>query len=475
MRKSIDEVRRRIVDGQEKTVVLEGALQRARRQPEMGSPDAAMETVHEALKIDATYAETLRLRAKVDSALTLKQQAEREQGERENRARTVITEARRQFAAGDRQSALNALEGFRPPSSIVTNALAELQVEAREIERRTAAMERQRLEAEVVRLKQDAEEETQRLETAAERHKLQAEVERLKREEVRRKTPAPSLSSRVRAAERVGTQRGLLIGGVAAAVVALAVAGWMFWPSRDVANEAGQQPGATRAAVPGVPVPQEAAVSQQQQQQPPPQPQLQTPAPAPVQTAAPPVVESRPSNTAQQGVQPAAQQTPRGRGRADQPSNVATPVPRAPVVSANSSPSPSPLAAAAAAATPQPSAPAAASDPAAARNRDLAQQALDTGTRSEAAGDLTTALQWLDRARQLDPSGPTTAPAAESINRIRARMKKEGTDAFAKGRAYDALDRVDQAIKEYEVAVRYLPDDDPNKKVAQTRLDALKR
>src|SRR5258706_1475929 len=192
MRKSIDEVRRKLVDGQEKTVVLDGALQRARRQLELGSPDQALETVHEALKIDANNAETLLLKAKVDTALTQKQKTERD-------ARAVVTDARRQFAAGDRQSALNALAAFRPQTATVTSAFEELQVEAREIERRTSAMERQRLEAEVVQLKHQAETETQRLQEESERQQLQAEVERLKREEARRKTqtPAASISQRV--------------------------------------------------------------------------------------------------------------------------------------------------------------------------------------------------------------------------------------------------------------------------------------
>ncbi len=470
MRKSIDEVRRRLVDGQEKTVVLDGALQRARQQLEMGAPDAAMETVHEALKIDATNAETLLLKARVDSALTQKEKAARE-AERENRARTVISEARRQFAAGDRQSALNALEGFRPQNSIVTSALAELQVEAREIERRTAAMERQRLEAEVVHLKRETEAETQRLEEEAERKKLQAEVERLKREgqEIRRKAQAPSLSSRVRAAERVGTRRGLVIGGVAAAVVALAAVGWIFWPSssRDAAGEVGQQATAQTDAPPPAVVPQAAAVPQQAP--PPSQPQLQTPTPtpAPVQTTAPPAVESRAPNSVQQGTQPATQAAPRGRNQPAQGATVAT---------RGQAPSTQPTTSAPPAATPQPpapqpSAPAAASDATAARNREQAQVALDTGARSEAAGDLPTALLWFNRGHDLDPSN---AAANQSVTRVRDRMKKEGSDAFAKAKTFDSLQRDAQAIAQYEIAVRYLPDDDPNKQIAKTRLDALK-
>lgn len=475
MRKSIDEVRRRLADGQEKTVVLEGALQRARRQLEMGSPDAAMQTVHEALKIDATNSETLLLKAKVDSALTQQQKAEREA----DRARTVVGEARRQFASGDRQSALNALEGFRPQLPVVTSALAELQVEAREIERRTAAMERQRLEAEVTHLKQEAESETRRLEAEAERQRLQAEVERLKREgqQARRKTETqdPSVSSRVRAAERAGTQRGLVVGGVAAAVVAVAVAGWIFWPaSPDVADNVVQ-------AAP------ERVVEQSPAFTPPPvlstQPEVPTPAPPitepvrpvePAPVAAPPPRAPAPAPAPAPAAAPAAVPQPaRGRG---QPSarggNAATrgQTPSTqPTASAPQPAAPQPAAA-------QPAASAAAADAtAAARNREQAQLALDNGARNEAAGDLPTAVQWFERTRQIDPSGPTAASAAESINRVRAQMKKLGTEAFTRGRTNEALGRDEQAIKEFDLAFRYLPDDDPNKQTAKARLDVLRK
>jgi hypothetical protein len=53
-------------------------------------------------------------------------------------------------------------------------------------------------------------------------------------------------------------------------------------------------------------------------------------------------------------------------------------------------------------------------------------------------------------------------------------MKTEGTTAFTNGRQYDALDRIEQAISQYEIAVRYLADDDPNRQVARERLAALR-
>jgi serine/threonine protein kinase len=50
----------------------------------------------------------------------------------------------------------------------------------------------------------------------------------------------------------------------------------------------------------------------------------------------------------------------------------------------------------------------------------------------------------------------------------------EGIDAFIRGRQYDAFDRVEQAISSYERAFSNLPQDDPRREIAKTRLDALR-
>jgi len=102
----------------------------------------------------------------------------------------------------------------------------------------------------------------------------------------------------------------------------------------------------------------------------------------------------------------------------------------------------------------------------------IAQQALEAAMKAEAEGDLVGAIQQYARARQVDSS--TGGVADESSKRVRARMKVEGTDAFKRAKQYDAGDRVPQAVMFYELAFRYLPDDDPNKKVAKDRWDALR-
>lgn len=99
-------------------------------------------------------------------------------------------------------------------------------------------------------------------------------------------------------------------------------------------------------------------------------------------------------------------------------------------------------------------------------------QLMNAAATLEASGDLTEAVELYERARQLDPSSTAVAKA---IRRVRARMKEEGPAAFKNARQFDALGRRDGAITWYERAVKMLPDDDPNKKTAQERLDALRK
>lgn len=104
--------------------------------------------------------------------------------------------------------------------------------------------------------------------------------------------------------------------------------------------------------------------------------------------------------------------------------------------------------------------------------RAAGQQALEAATKLEGTGDWVAALQQYQRAAQIDPS--TADVAEESSRRLKARMKTEGSDAFTRARQYDAVGRIPEAVALYERAFRYLSDDDPNKKTAKDRLDALR-
>jgi hypothetical protein len=101
-----------------------------------------------------------------------------------------------------------------------------------------------------------------------------------------------------------------------------------------------------------------------------------------------------------------------------------------------------------------------------------AARAMDAGEKLEASGDLADALKQFERARQLDASKANVADRA--IARVRERMTREGTAALRTARQYDALGRNDDAMTWYERAVKLLPDEDPNKKIAKERLDALR-
>jgi tetratricopeptide (TPR) repeat protein len=100
------------------------------------------------------------------------------------------------------------------------------------------------------------------------------------------------------------------------------------------------------------------------------------------------------------------------------------------------------------------------------------KEAMDTAAKAEGAGEFAEALRLLQRVRQIDPS--MAIVAEQSITRIQGRMRTEGTAAFTNARQFDAVERVDDAIKWYERAFRLLPDDDPNKKAAKDRLDLLR-
>jgi len=103
--------------------------------------------------------------------------------------------------------------------------------------------------------------------------------------------------------------------------------------------------------------------------------------------------------------------------------------------------------------------------------RNAAQLAVDTGAKSEMAGDYDTAVRQYEQALQLDPS---SQPAADAMKRVRARMQADGEDAFKRARQFDALGRSSDAIAMYEKAIKLLPPDHASAKTARERLAALR-
>jgi hypothetical protein len=85
---------------------------------------------------------------------------------------------------------------------------------------------------------------------------------------------------------------------------------------------------------------------------------------------------------------------------------------------------------------------------------------------------LAAALQQYERARQADSS--LAGIADQSSQRVRARMKTESADALKRAKQLDALNRVAEAITQYERAYRSLADEDPEKKMVKDRLDVLR-
>lgn len=290
------------------------------------------------------------------------------------------------------------------------------------------------------------------------------------------------------AAARKGVPRVALYGGFALLVLAVAAAGFYFYP------------------IPGTgPSPE---ISQQE-----------TPSPAPVEPAAPqasPATQPSPDVPPPAAVVPATEAPPASTSARAVPSPAVRPGPPpvAPVTADRPAREPKP----AAAATRKPVEPAAAPK---ARPRDLqtnyslakaamikgdylaavsgfeavvavdpkyadaaqlletarggarnaAQLAIDTGGRSETAGDYPAAIKQYEQALQLDPS---SSAAADAMRRVRTRMQVEGEDAFKRARQYDALGRANEAIGMYEKALQLLPADHANAKTAKERLAALR-
>ena len=102
--------------------------------------------------------------------------------------------------------------------------------------------------------------------------------------------------------------------------------------------------------------------------------------------------------------------------------------------------------------------------------REAAQSNMAEAAKLEASGDLSGALRQLQTAQQT--GGVSTAAEQD---RVRGKMKVEGAKAFDAAETNYSMKRLDKAFPLYQRAYDYLADDDPNKKAAKDKLEAIGR
>ena len=148
VRAAVDEARRELAAAQERARQLDAAVESARQNLASGALDAASAAVSEALALEPSSAAALALKDQVEAAFVAKRKAEEDA-----RAKSVIDAARRTFAAGKTDAALQMLSSFTPAHPLVAATLGELQIEAKEMERRR---EIERVKREIAQKIEDA-------------------------------------------------------------------------------------------------------------------------------------------------------------------------------------------------------------------------------------------------------------------------------------------------------------------------------
>jgi tetratricopeptide (TPR) repeat protein len=104
--------------------------------------------------------------------------------------------------------------------------------------------------------------------------------------------------------------------------------------------------------------------------------------------------------------------------------------------------------------------------------RDVARDVYEAGLRLDAAGDWLGALQKFEQAGQIHPE---VRGLPDAVKRVREKLRTAGEAAFGRARRFDESGRWADALKEYEKAVQWLPNDDPRWEMAQSRVEQLKR
>jgi tetratricopeptide (TPR) repeat protein len=104
--------------------------------------------------------------------------------------------------------------------------------------------------------------------------------------------------------------------------------------------------------------------------------------------------------------------------------------------------------------------------------RSNARSLHQAGTRLEASGDWVGALQKYEQARQIF-SG--IQGLSGDVQRMKEKLRIAGTNAFTQAKAHESAGRIEDAVREYEKAVQWLPADDPNRQIARSRVEQLKK
>lgn len=104
--------------------------------------------------------------------------------------------------------------------------------------------------------------------------------------------------------------------------------------------------------------------------------------------------------------------------------------------------------------------------------RSSARSLFQAGRKLDDVDDWVGALQKYEQARQVHPG---LAGVNESIRRVRGKLREAGMAAFSRARALESEGRRQEALREYQKAVQWLPADDPNRQIAAARVDGLKK
>lgn len=104
--------------------------------------------------------------------------------------------------------------------------------------------------------------------------------------------------------------------------------------------------------------------------------------------------------------------------------------------------------------------------------RATARGLFDAAARLDEAGDWTGALQKYEQARQVYAGLPGLG---DRIARTRGKLRAAGAAAFEQAKQHEAAGRVQDALREYEKAVQWLPAGDPDRQAARTRIEHLKK